>query len=116
MPEFMMFIIDNEEERAALPESAFAEAYAKVGAWWEEHEKAGHFVPNAGRRLQGSATARTVAADNGHASVTDGPFVETKEVIGGFGIMKAKDIDEAVEIAKTWPGLPVKLEIRPVIG
>jgi hypothetical protein len=114
MPEFMMFIIDNEEERDALPASEFADAYAKVGAWWDKHEKAGHFVPEAGRRLQRASESRTVAVGDGAASVTDGPFVETKEAIGGFGILIADDMDEAVAIAKTWPGLPVKLEIRPV--
>lgn len=115
MPEFLMFIADNEKEREALPEAEFAASYAKVGAWWEEHERAGRLVAGAGRRLQPSSTARTIRVEHGKAAVTDGPFVETKELIGGFGIISAPDMDAAVDLAKSWPGLPVALELRPVL-
>lgn len=114
MPEYLMFIVDDEKEREAVPEAEFQAAYAKVRAWWDEHEKAGHFIPNAGRRLDTSTTATTVRVADGGVSVTDGPFLESKELVGGFGILDVPDMESAVEIAKSWPGLPVALELRPV--
>jgi hypothetical protein len=50
--------------------------------------------------------------------VTDGPYIEAKEVVGGFSVLEAKTIDDAVEIARTWPGVdrgPVTIEVRPVV-
>ena len=69
-----------------------------------------------GRRhqLQGADTAKTVRA----AGVTDGPYIETKEVLGGYSVIDADSMDEAVEVAKTWPGVDrgwITVELRPVI-
>lgn len=114
MPEFLMFIVDDEKEREAVPTAEFEAAYAKVRAWWDEHEQAGHFVPGAGRRLAISDKAATVRIDGGGVSVTDGPYMESKELVGGFGILNVADINAAIEIAKSWPGLPVALELRPM--
>lgn len=115
MAQFMMIICDNEKEREGLPASEFADSYAKVGAWWEANERAGRVVAGVGNRLQPARTARTVRVDNGKAAVTDGPFAETKETIGGFGLIEAPDMDAAVELVKSWPGLPITIEIRPVL-
>jgi len=111
----MMIICEDEQEREAVPASEFGASYAKVGAWWEANEKAGLIVPGVGNRLQPVRTARTVRVDNGRSSVTDGPFAETKEAIGGFGLINAPDMQAAVELVKTWPGLPITIEIRPVL-
>ena len=116
MPEFLMIIADDEKEREALPESEFAASYAKVGAWWGEHEAKGRILAGMGRRLQPSRTAKTVRVETGKAQVTDGPFAETRELIGGYGIIEAPDMESAVEMVKTWPGLPVAIELRPVIA
>ena len=114
MPEFLMFICDDEVERAKLPAEAFAASYAKVGEWWGKHEAAGRIVAGMGRRLQATTTAKTVQVDAGTALVTDGPFAETKEQLGGFGILNVPDMAAAVELVKSWPGLPVSIEVRPV--
>jgi hypothetical protein len=115
MPEFMMLIIHDEQQRAAMPESEFAANFAKVGEWWARHESKGDLVPGVARRLQPTRTARTVRVEPGRSTVTDGPFAETKEAIGGFGIIEAPDIDAAVAIAKSWPAAPMTIEVRPVI-
>ena len=115
MPEFIMLIADNETERDALPQAEFAASYAKVGAWWQEHEAAGRIVARSGRRLQSTATARTVHVGDGNAVVTDGPFAETKEAIGGYALLDLPDMDAAVELIKSWPGLPVSIELRPIL-
>ena len=84
--------------------------YEKSGQWFEKYTKAGKVV--GGEELQGPSTATTVSRKNGKVVVTDGPFIESKEVIGGFALIEVSDLDEALAMAKEWPGT---VEIRPVI-
>lgn len=99
-----------EQLEGKAREEALA-AYAESGKWFEEYTKAGKVV--GGEELQGPSTATTVSRKNGKIAVTDGPFIEAKEVIGGFALVDVKDLDEALEMAKAWPGGPV--EIRPIV-
>ena len=115
MAQFMMIIADRPDERAGMAPDVIEDYYRQVGQWWAEQERRGHIKAGAGARLQGRETARTVRVQHAKATVTDGPFVESKEVIGGFGIIEAPSIDDAVEVAKTWPGLFVAIEIRPLL-
>ena len=62
-----------------------------------------------------SRTATTVSWDDGRPIVTDGPFLESKESIGGYGVFEVADLDAAIEIAKGWPAPGHKVEIRPVV-
>lgn len=65
--------------------------------------------------LQSATTASTVRIRNGNLSVTDGPFQETKEQIGGFFLIEAKDFDEAVALAAQWPSARLgTIEVRPL--
>ena len=116
MPEFMMFLCDVEGEKASLPAEEVHAHYERVSAWWTEHEKAGRIVAGVARRLQGTNKAATVRVEQGKAIVSDGPFVETKEQIGGFGILNVADMQAAIDLASTWPGLAETIEIRPVLG
>ena len=69
-----------------------------------------------GNALQTVSTATTVRPDgNGGFSVTDGPFVETKEALGGYYLVEAADLDEAIELAKQVPVLGGGLEVRPIM-
>jgi hypothetical protein len=97
---------------AALSPDELREAYAKVGQWWQEHQS--KIV--GGEQLQPANTATTLrrSSNNGEAVVTDGPFIEAKEQIGGFAIIEVPDLDEALRMARTWPAGPV--EIRPVMS
>src|SRR5665213_35238 len=83
--------------------------------WFEEHSKAGRLV--GGEELRGPSSSTTVRIKNGKATVTDGPFIEAKEVIGGFAIVEVKDLDEALAMAKSWPagGDGRGVEVRPVV-
>jgi hypothetical protein len=63
--------------------------------------------------LQPAATATTVRLDGGEPIVTDGPFVEGKEVVSGYVEVDVADLDEALRIAKDWPACPL-VEIRPI--
>jgi hypothetical protein len=85
--------------------------YEESGKWFERYYKAGKIV--GGHELQGPSTATTVSRKNGKVTVTDGPFIESKEVIGGYAEIEVADLDEALAMAKEWPGT---VEIRPVVN
>lgn len=70
-----------------------------------------------GSGLKGAATATTVRTTRGKATVHDGPFAEAREQLGGFYLIEATDLDEAIEIAKNVPALQDgAIEIRPMLG
>ncbi len=97
----------------ASPEQMKAEM-ARWSAYGQELVGAGAFL--AGEGLQESATATTVRiADDGERLVTDGPFAETKEQIGGFYLIECKDLDEALDWAKKVPVSAGGVEVRPVM-
>jgi hypothetical protein len=110
-----MIIAEAEKEREAVTPAQFQEAYAKVREWWTRNEDAGLIVRERGHRLQGARTARTVRINGSAPVVTDGPFAETKETVGGYGIIEAPDMDAAVALVRSWPGLPVAIEVRPIL-
>ena len=98
-------------DRLASPERDQAMAdYEASSSWFEKYTKAGKVV--GGHELQGPSTATTVSRRNGKVTVTDGPFIESKEVIGGYAVLEVADLDEAVALAKEWPGT---VEIRPIV-
>ena len=69
-----------------------------------------------GHQLQPAETATTVRLDrSGQASVTDGPFVEGKEMVGGYAVIDVPDLDAAIKLMSGWPA-PDVMEIRPVVG
>src|SRR5258707_1238015 len=97
-----------------LPSPAREEAladYRKSSEWFEKYNRSGKVV--GGEELQGPSTATTVSRKNGRGIVTDGPFIESKEIIGGFAIVNVEDLAEAQAMAKAWPGGPV--EIWPTV-
>jgi hypothetical protein len=99
----------SEEERARHP--GLAEQYERTSAWFGEQIKAGKVL--GGEELKGPETATTVRFKGGKPMVTDGPFIEAKEVIGGFAVVDVANLDEALELAKSWPGGDV--EVRPIV-
>ena len=96
--------LPDEQRVAAMAD------YEQSGKWFEKYTKTGKVL--SGEELRGPATATTVSRRNGKVSVTDGPFIESKEVIGGFAVIEVADLDEAIAMAREWPGT---VEIRPVI-
>ena len=73
----------------------------------------GHFL--SGEGLESARTATTVRLKNGKPFVTDGPFIETKEQLGGVLILEAKDLDEAIQLISRHPGIAAAgFEIRPI--
>jgi len=103
----------DENDMADKPAQAeLVASYERVGRWFDEHTKSGKIV--GGEELRGPSTATTVRFQNGKTIVTDGPFIEAKEVVGGFAIVDVKDLDEALALAKSWPG-GIAVEVRPLV-
>ena len=109
----LLFCGTEEDARAfaALSPEQLRSRYAEVGAWFAEHQSkiAGS------NQLQGPETATSVRfGPEGPPVVTDGPFLEGKESIGGYAEIDVEDLDEALRMARTWPGRGT-VEIRPVM-
>ena len=109
-----MFMIHHEEKVLdAMSEKEMQALVDSAIEYAEEIRQSGHYI--ASDALQRTGTARTIRAHAGKVSTTVGPFVETKEQLGGFFVIEAKDIDEACAIAARFPPLRVGvIEVRPV--
>lgn len=107
---YLLLFVDNEEtmNRSEAERDALRE---KIGAWWGQHAQAGVILN--GEQLERAETATTVRHDHGTVTIVDGPFIEAKEEIGGYGVIDVKDLDAALELAKSWPWGGV-VEVRPV--
>jgi hypothetical protein len=87
----------------------------EIMEWWGKHMADGTIL--GGERLQASTTATTVRGFSAQSELIDGPFVESKEEISGFGIIEVADLDAALALARTWPALQIpgdSVEVRPV--
>jgi hypothetical protein len=112
----MMLISESGESASGEHDHAMFE---RIGQWWGELTEKGTIVE--GHQLQPAHTATTVNVDgnggavaDGPAFVTDGPFSEAKETVGGYGVLDVADLDEALRVARSWPGHS-RLELRPVV-
>ena len=102
-----------EVERGDLPQDQQMADQQRYGAFTKETRDRGLF--QAGEALEPTNTATTVRVRDGRAVVTDGPFAETKEFLGGFYLLECKDLDEAIDLAKKIPAVERgSIEIRPI--
>ena len=104
----------DEKAFEALPAAEQERLIQDCFAYDDQLKRAGHFAD--GLALQGASTAMTVRGGRGgRASVTDGPYAETKEVLGGILVLEADDLNHAVQIMSKHPGLAFSFfEIRPL--
>jgi hypothetical protein len=110
---YLLLIYTNEAEEAALDESALKKMVGEYTEFTKSIVQAGQF--KAGDRLKPVSTASTVRVRNGKAAVTDGPFAETREQLGGYYMIEAKNLDEATAIAARIPGARYgSIEVRPI--
>ena len=108
-----MVIIDEKKLHAMSPSERQALDDESL-AYDETLRKSGHFL--AAQALQGVDTATTIRGSKGKVSVTDGPFAETNEQIGGFILIEARDLNEAIQVASKIPPLRLGcVEVRPVM-
>ncbi len=110
---FMFTIYHDENELEALPEEEMRTLVDSALDYMDELRRSGHFIVS--NALQRGRTARTIRVRGGRVSTTDGPFAETKEQLGGFFLIEAKDMDEACAVASRFPPARIGIiEVRPV--
>ncbi len=110
---YVLMFIETEQfakdfEAMTPPEKD--EALGRVHRWMAEHAS----KLRGGNRLQHPNTATTIRLDGSEPFMTDGPFMEGKEVVSGFQEIEVEDLDEALRMVRTWPGCPI-VEIRPAM-
>jgi hypothetical protein len=111
--QYLLLIYTNEAQEAARSEAEMQAMTGEYGAFTQSIIASGAF--KAGDRLQPAATATTVRVRGGKTLMTDGPFAETREQLGGYYMVEAKDLDEATAIAARIPGAKHgSIEARPV--
>jgi hypothetical protein len=110
----MLLICDDERGWSKLSETEQREIYAEYGRFTQQVNASGHYV--AAAQLQPASTATTVRVRDGKRLVTDGPFAETREQLGGYYLIDAADFDEAIAIAARIPSARSGvIEVRPVV-
>jgi len=113
--QYMLLIYDNEKKWDALSEAERGKIHKEYGDFTQSIVKSGNH--RAGDQLQPIATATCVRQKDGKVLTTDGPYAEAKEQLGGYYLVEAKDLDEAVAIAKRIPSVRMGgvIEVRPLV-
>jgi len=112
---YLLMCCANEAEWSKIPESQRAKIMDEYGKTLHELREGGQLL--GGAKLDRVGSAVTVRKKDGKPLLTDGPFAETKEQLGGYHLIECKNRDEAVSIALGFPTLPVGgvIEVRPLI-
>ena len=110
---FMVLIYNDTDMLDAMPARQFDATMRQCLDHADELRNDGHLLDS--QQLEAPSTAKTIRVRNGRQTVVDGPYTETKEMLGGFNIIEARDMDEAVQIAATFPWASTgSIEVRPV--
>ena len=110
---YLCLIYDEEKKLGAMSKSDADAFRGEYFAFTEGIQKSGHYV--AGEALKPVQTATTVRVRDGKLSTTDGPFAETKEQLGGYYLIEAKDLNDAIQVAGKIPSARLgSIEVRPV--
>jgi hypothetical protein len=110
---YLCLAYEAEETFTRMPHSEWEVLRDETLAYVDSLQRSGHLLLT--NALQSARTASLVKVRDGKTLITDGPFAETKEQIGGFFLIEAKDKTEAIAIASKWPGARFgTIEVRPV--
>jgi hypothetical protein len=111
---YLLLIYESEKAWNAMPEAEKGKIFEEYMTYTKGIRKSGNYI--GGEALEPIATATTVRVKNGKTVTTDGPFAETREQLGGFYLVEAKDLDEAIKLAA---GIPASrngsIEVRPIM-
>ncbi|MBH5389903.1 MULTISPECIES: YciI family protein [Bradyrhizobium] len=111
--QYLLMIYQNEVEYAKNDAATSQKMLAEYQAFTQSIIQGGNF--KAGDRLQPTTTATTVRVREGKTLTTDGPFAETREQLGGYYLVEAKDLNAAIEIAARIPSARIgSIEVRPI--
>jgi hypothetical protein len=111
MPKYVLMFVGNDDWYDTQTKEELEKAYQPIMSWWDDLMKTG--VLKGGEELGLQRNATTVKRVNGTMKVIDGPFIESKETVGGLAVIEVEDLDKAIAIAKSWPGGDV--EVRPTV-
>jgi len=112
--QYLLLIYESEKNWDTMTEAEQGKVFQEYMTFTQELQGSGKM--KAGDALQPTSTATTVRVRDGKLTRTDGPFAETREQLGGYYLVEAKDLDEATEIAKKIPSARWgSIEIRPVV-
>jgi hypothetical protein len=116
MPQYLFLLYDDESRWAAPTDEEMAAEMARHGLFAEAVAAAEGAQILGGEALQSTQTASTLRRDAADAGplLTDGPFAETKEALGGYYLIEARDLDQALELAKVCPVTQGGVEVRPI--
>ena len=110
---YLCLIYDEEKKLESMPKDESDAFMGEYFAFTNGIKQSGHYL--GGNALQPISAATTVRVRNGKVSATDGPFAETKEQLGGYYLLKARDLNEAIQLASRIPGARFgSVEVRPV--
>lgn len=113
--QYMLLIYDNEAEFGRLSDADKGKLFGEYRAFSASIKESRNFI--AGDGLEPTATATTVRVRDGKSVKTHGPFAETREQLGGYYLVEAKDLDEACALAARIPSSRVgSIEVRPVMA
>ena len=113
--QYLCLIYDDEKAMDAMPDAEKGAFFGEYMQFSRDVKASGHML--AGDALQPVATATTVRVRDGKLTTTDGPFAETREQLGGYYLIEAKDLDEAIKIAARIPSARYgSIEVRPVMA
>jgi len=112
--QYLLLIYDDETKWGTLSEAEQRRVMKEFRDFTESIVRSGHY--RAGDQLQPAATATSVRGKDGKALLTDGPYAETKEQLGGYYLVEARDLDEAIAMAKRIPSVHMGggVEVRPI--
>lgn len=111
---YLCLIYDEEAKLNAMPKSESDAFMGEYFGFTQDVKARGQYV--AGEALQPVSTATTVRVRNGSVVTTDGPFAETTEQLGGFYLIEARDLNEAIQVASRIPSARIgTIEVRPVV-
>src|SRR6476619_3741784 len=111
---YLCLIYDEGKKMDTLSKTEADAFMGEYFAFTEGIKQSGHYV--GGEALQPVQTATSVRVRNGKVSTTDGPFAETKEQLGGFYLIEARDLNDAIQVAARIPGAKTgSIEVRPIM-
>jgi hypothetical protein len=112
---YLCLIYDDESKWVKMTKEETGKFMGEYGAFTEDVKKSGHYL--GGNPLQPTPTATTVRVRNGKVSTTDGPYAETKEQLGGYYLVEAKDLNDAIQVAARIPSARIgAIEVRPIMA
>jgi hypothetical protein len=110
---YLCLIYQDESVGATLPQAEIEKVLGEYLVFTDGIKKSGHYL--GGNRLRPTEAASTVRVRNGKTMITDGPFAETKEQLGGYFLIEARDLNEAIQVAAKIPSARFgSVEVRPV--